>query len=437
MANSLEEILTPEFGVALRSARESRHLTVEQAAAKLRMNPALIEHMENGNFQLLPPEPYRKGFIKSYAQLLEVKIATPPPPGEKRSVISSTVAAVPGVAKKVTREAVDLTRDVVETTVKTTGNVVQKFEEGVKDTFEEITSRDLWDEADEVRKERLGKRKSDEDLPTGFTIRKQETIPEERPTPVLGERRRSYTAAPLVEESAYSEQYDDGDEDDYESAPVQGMSRSTKAIIGLLIVIAAIFVYSVITKKSAAPVATAPPPQTLEQPKQEAVKEEKVVPPPVEVAVDSSAAGASSDSLVFTVTASDSVWLSITPDRGIGGFRGKMKKGETRTFIANDKYLVFIGNQKAVSMKLNGSNVGSLPTVENSSLVVRNVVLTRDKAYIKPEGEKVFDAKSVPSTPKVVPKVNRPKDPTVIPKKPTPSIKKTIPSVPPVLPQSN
>lgn len=435
MANSLEEILTPEFGVALRSARESRHLTVEQAAAKLRMNPALIEHMENGNFHLLPPEPYRKGFIKSYAQLLEVKIATPPPPEEKRNVISSTVAAVPGVAKKVTKEAVDMTRDVVESTVKTTGTVVQKFEEGVKDTFEEITSRDLWEEADEVRKERLGKRKTEEDLPTGFTIRKQESKPEESPTPVLGERRRSYTAAPLVEEPMYSEQNADAQDDDYQSAPVQGMSRSTKTIIGLLIVISAIIAYSVITKKPSTPVVITPPSQTLEQPKSEVAKEEKVVPPPVEVAVDSSVATvASSDSLVFTITANDSVWLSITPDKGIGGFRGKMKKGETRTFIANDKFLVYMGNQKAVSMKLNGQSVKSLPTVENSSLVVRNVVLSRDKAYIKPEGEKVFDAK--PSSTVVTPQVKKPKDVSTS-KKPTPNIKKTIPNVQPVLPNAN
>lgn len=435
MANSLEEILTPEFGVALRDARQSRHLTVEQAAAKLRMNPALIEHMENGNFHLLPPEPYRKGFIKSYAQLLEVKIATPAPPGEKRNVISSTVAAVPGVAKKVTREAVDITRDVVESTVKTTGNVVQKFEEGVKDTFEEITSRDLWEEADEVRKERLGKRKTEEDLPTGFTVRKQEPKPEEPPSPVLGERRRSYTAAPLVEEPLYSEHYEDVEEDDYPSAPVQGMSRSTKTIIGLLVVIAAIFAYSVITKKPATQVATVPPSQGLEQPKKQVDKEEKVVPPPAEVVVDSSVAPVKSDSLVFTVIADDSVWLSITPDRGIGGYRGKMKKGETRTFIANDKFLVYMGNQKAVTMKLNGQNVKSLPTVENSSLVVRNVVLSRDKAYIKPEGEKVFDAASSSSS--VTPQVKKPREIPTTPKKPTPNIKKTIPSVQPVLPHSN
>ncbi len=427
MANSLDDILSPEFGAALKAAREEKRLTIEDVAAKLRMNPGFIEHMERGNFHLLPPEPYRKSFIKSYAQLVEVKLVPPPPPEEKRNVISSTVAAV-------TREAVDLTKEVVESTVKTTGTVVQKFEEGVKDTFEEITSRDLWDEADEVRKERLGKRRTEDDLPTGFTVRKQEPQPVEQPTPVLGERRRSYTAAPLVEEPLYSEQYADADDDDYPSAPVQGMSRSTKTIIGLLIVIAAVFAYSVITKKPATPVAIAPPPQTLEQPKEEIAKEEKVVPPPVEVPVDSSVAVTSSDSLVFTVTANDSVWLSITPDKGIGGFRGKMKKGETRTFIANDKFLVYMGNQKAVTMKLNGEGVSSLPTVENSSLVVRNVVLTRDKAYIKPEGEKVFDAK--PSSAVVTPQLKKPKDAST-PKKPTPNIKKPIPNVQPVLPNAN
>lgn len=426
MANNLDDILSPEFGAALKVAREEKRLTIEVVAAKLRMNPGFIEHMERGNFHLLPPEPYRKSFIKSYAQLVEVKLVPQPPPEEKRNVISSTVAAV-------TREAVDLTKEVVESTVKTTGTVVQKFEEGVKDTFEEITSRDLWDEADEVRKERLGKRRTEDDLPTGFTIRKQEPKAEE-PTPVLGERRRSYTTPAPIPEPLYETTYPDDDEVEEYPVDRQGMSRSTKAIVGLLIVIAGVFAYSLVTKKAATPVVTTLPPVSLEQPQKEVAKEQKTVPPPVEVPVDSTATVATSDSLVFTVTAKDSVWLSITPDKGVGGFRGKMKKGETRTFVANDKFLVYMGNQKAVTMKLNGQGVSSLPTVENSSLVVRNVVLTRDKAYIKPEGEKVFDAK--PSSAAVTPQVKKPKDAST-PKKPTPNIKKPIPNVQPVLPNAN
>jgi transcriptional regulator with XRE-family HTH domain len=436
VASSLDEILSPEFGAALRRAREEKRLTIEEAASKLRMNPAFIEHMEKGRFDLLPPEPYRKGFIKSYSQLLEVKLTTPPPT-EKRSVISSTISAVPEVTKKVTRDAVDLTKGVVESTVKTTGTVVQKFEEGVKDTFEEITSRDLWEEADEVRKERLGKRKTEDDLPTGFTVRKPEPAKEDTaPTPVLGERRRSYSAPPVIEETVYD---DEIVEDDF-PPPSHGMSNSTKAIIGLLIVIVGVIGYSFISKKSSSPV-TPQPHATItpnEEPKKEPVKEEKVVPPPVETVVDSAGveSAGSSDSLVFTITANDSVWLSVTPDKGFGGYRGKMKKGETRTFIANEKFLVFMGNQKALSMKLNGKSVANLPTVANSSLVVRNVVLTADKAYVKPEGEKVFDSPSTVPSDKTV-RSQTPKSTPTTPKKQTPVIKKTIPNVPPVLPHSN
>lgn len=426
MANSLDDILSPEFGAALQAAREKKHLQIEDAATKLRMNPVFIEHMERGNFHLLPPEPYRKGFIKSYAQLVDVKLTAPLPPPEKRNVISTTVAAVK-------REAVDLTKEVVETTVKTTGTVVQKFEVGVKDTFEEITSRDLWVEADEVRKERLGKQKTD-DPPIGFSIRKRESTTDQT-SANQSDTRRSYVAPLSVSEPPVVEEYEDEAEPYDYGAEHHGMSRSTKTIVGLLIVIAGIFAYSIISKKAEPPAISTVQDVAVEEPsKQRAKKEEAVVVPPQEVQVDSSAIAGTSDSLTFSITAKDSVWLSVTPDIGSGGFRGKMKVGETRTFIANKKFLVFIGNQKAVTMKLDGEKVSGLPTVENSSLVVRNVVLTKDEAYIKPEGERIFDSK--PSSGTVIPATKQVKKPTVR-KKPTPNIKRTIPNVQPVLPDAN
>jgi hypothetical protein len=212
------------------------------------------------------------------------------------------------------------------------------------------------------------------------------------------------------------------------------MYRSTKTIVGLLIVIAGVFGYSLMTKKDTNRVASTFTPPTVEVPKKENTTQEKAVPPPIEVPVDSSTAFISSDSVILTLTAKDSVWISITPDNGVGGFRGKLKKGETRTFIANDKFLVFMGNQKALLMKLNGEGLTHLPTIENSSLVVRNVVLTRDKAYIKPEGEKIFDSKPSPGS--ITPTAKKTKNASSL-KKQSPNIKKPIPNVQPVLPNAN
>ena len=115
-----------------------------------------------------------------------------------------------------------------------------------------------------------------------------------------------------------------------------------------------------------------------------------------------------------------------------------MKKGETKTFSAKDKYFLFLGNLKALDMTLNGRKISNLPTIENSSMVVRNVILTRDK---------VFAAKPVPKAePEPVKNharhtvVSKPQKKTT-PKKAVPPkrkpITRQIPSATPVLPGSD
>jgi hypothetical protein len=383
----------------------------------------------------LPPEPYRKAFIKEYARLLEIKLSAPPP-SQSRSTIRTAAETIEQTARKVTREAADLTKDVVESTKKTTETVKQKFGEGVKD----LTAKELWDEAEQVRNERLGK-KEEQEPPPGFSVRKREpTIPEQE---VAAMRSRRYSEP---EPDTY-----ENEEGDYKQKPAaSGMSTSTKIIIGLLLVGAVIFGYSLLSKRTPTVVSDStnvtdaiPAPQIKPEPKEE-VKQDTVQ----DTVQTVTATPVISDSLVFTVRASDSVWVSITPDRKIGGYRGKLYPGETKTFVANDKYLVFIGNLKALTMTMNGQPVESLPTVAGSEMVVRNVVLTKDKAYIASAEGKIFDAPKVdterphssadrPSTTsrnvKPVPPARKPESK----KRSSSTIQKPIPSVPPTLPQPN
>jgi cytoskeletal protein RodZ len=420
---NIEDILTPEFGAALARARQERHLTVADVAARLRINPQFVDAMEAGNWRILPPDPYRKAFVKEYAKLVAVKLSSPSEPAEKRSMIAS----VPEAAKKVAGEAADLTREVIQSTKKTTENVVQKLEDGVKEAVEEIRSKDLWEEADEVRKERLGIRTKEEELPTGFSVRKRET-----PVPPLPPgRSRSYSEPPSSYEPPAEPKYEEYEEENYR----HGMSRATKVIIGLLVVTAAIVGYSIISKKHTPEVVQ---PQVTEELKKEPAKqkpaatETKPETPPADTAKQAIA-----DSLVFSVTATDSVWLSVSPDVGSSGFRGKMQKGESKKFVAKDKFFVFIGNQKALTMTLNGKPISNLPTTANSAIVVRNLIISRDKVYVS-EAEMPEVKQTKPAPEKIVTPPAAKKNPTSEhEKKPSQQIKKPIQPVKPVLPGAN
>jgi cytoskeletal protein RodZ len=423
---NIEDILTPEFGAALARARQERHLTVADVAARLRINPQFVGAMEAGNWRILPPDPYRKAFVKEYAKLVAVKLSGASEPAEKRSMI----AGVPEAAKKVAGEAADLTREVIQSTKKTTENVVQKLEEGVKDAVEEIRSKDLWEEADEVRKERLGIRDKAEELPTGFNVRKRETpVP---PAP-LG-RSRSYSEPlssyqPPPQEPEYEEEYE---EENYR----QGMSTATKVIIGLLVVIAAVVGYSIISKKHTPETVQ---PQVSEEPKKEPPKPKPAATETKpETSPPDTVKQAAADSLVFSVTATDSVWLSVSPDVGSGGFRGLMQKGDTKRFAAKDKFFVFIGNQKVLKMTLDGKPVSNLPTTANSTLVVRNLVISRDKIYIsEAEMPQVKQNTPAPERTNMPPQSKKNSPPAEPAKKPVQPVRKPINQVKPKLPGAN
>lgn len=447
MAQSIDEILTPEKGNILRKAREARGLSISDVAARLRLNLHYIEAMEAGDIRPLPPGPYRKAFLTEYAKFLNIKLEMLQQEAiveEKDNILSSAVSAMPGVAKKMTKSA-----------VKTTESVVKIVEEGVKDAVEEITARDLWEEADQVREERLGitKRKGEEPMmfvrkkdepPTprsSFRRQERDLIPEspqhpEEPEPILKEtvRSRRLVTQENISEEKYPPTYNKRDEDKEIRG---GMSRATKTIVGLLVIIAAIVAYSIFTKKQNQPITSSEPEQKTVT-KQSEQKPKTIVPPKKDLAA---VIASTNDSLIFTISAKDSVWVSVSPDIG-NGFRGKLAKGETRRFSAKEKYLLFLGNQKSVSMILDGKALTNLPTIPGSNIVVRNAILTRNKISVLPSEDHKTEVKK-----EILPKkkgrvkkrtaVPEKKKPQPIPKKrvaKTPAIKMRIPSVKPVLP---
>src|SRR5579872_1499045 len=63
---------TNGFGAYLKTARETMRLTVKEAAARLHLPPNTIEIMESENYLQGPPTIFLRGYLRSYARLLNI-----------------------------------------------------------------------------------------------------------------------------------------------------------------------------------------------------------------------------------------------------------------------------------------------------------------------------------------------------------------------------
>jgi len=59
-----------QIGRQLRRARESRQISLTDAATELNIGHTMLDAMENGRFDELPGPPYTLGFLRSYAQFV-------------------------------------------------------------------------------------------------------------------------------------------------------------------------------------------------------------------------------------------------------------------------------------------------------------------------------------------------------------------------------
>lgn len=68
------EALAPEItvGATLREARENAGMSVEEVAERIKFAPRQIEALESGDFSQLPEMAFIRGFVRSYARLLEL-----------------------------------------------------------------------------------------------------------------------------------------------------------------------------------------------------------------------------------------------------------------------------------------------------------------------------------------------------------------------------
>ncbi|OIP99858.1 MAG: hypothetical protein AUK35_05815 [Zetaproteobacteria bacterium CG2_30_46_52] len=69
-----KEALFCEVGATLREVRESKGISKEKIIKALKFSPHFLDALESGNWADLPGEVYAVGFLRQYAQLLEINV---------------------------------------------------------------------------------------------------------------------------------------------------------------------------------------------------------------------------------------------------------------------------------------------------------------------------------------------------------------------------
>jgi len=392
------------FGEALKAARLERGRSLDDLASSLKIHRRHLEAIESGNLSVLPQGPYVTAFVREYARAVGLEVPAEYAPSSaapragtrdpkvvshparssarlgERHLAHDAGAQISHVARDTARFANTAVKTAVKTVTKTTENVVNMVETGGKEALEVLTSKDLWEEAENTRRERHG-------LPP-----LERKVVEEEPKEVVAEqpsdtsdKKQKYPYAPS------SETY-----------RIRTTKRTTNLVIVLLALLFAGAVYFAIRMSGGGASNTAANKDYIPAPvdKPQPIPDNKPanVKPPLAAPNNTTV---TNDSLRFVLRATQSVWVSILPD-GIPAYRGEMKAGDVRSFRATSKIIVNLGNQKAVVMEFNGAKLSGLPTIPNSSVVVRDLVLMRDRATL--DGNPVDIHKLVPtaSSPKAV-----------------------------------
>src|SRR5689334_12090930 len=70
--NNAEPAKKTGLGARLKAARETMQLTEKEAATRLHLNTNIISIIENENFANGPPATFIRGYLRSYARLLNI-----------------------------------------------------------------------------------------------------------------------------------------------------------------------------------------------------------------------------------------------------------------------------------------------------------------------------------------------------------------------------
>jgi len=390
---SADTLLT--FGETLRDARLKRGRSLDDLASSLKINRRHLEAIEAGNISALPQGPYVTAFVREYARALGLEVpaeyASPNAPapaglrdpkvvshparsGKERvhhdtGAIHDAGAQISHVARDTARLANTAVKSAVKSVTRTTENVVNMVETGSKEALEVLTSKSLWEEAEDTRRERHG-------LPPLERKVEEKEPPEAEAGPEVETNIDDRSSTDETERFPYAPSK--------ETYRIRTTKRTTNLVIVLLALLFAGAAYFAIRMSGGGTSSNAvaskdyvPAPVDKPPPIPAASKPDNIKPS----AAATNNMSATNDSLRFVLRVTQPVWVSIAPD-GIPAYRGELKAGDVKSFRAASKIVINLGNQKAVAMEFNGAPLSGLPTIPNSSVVVRNLVLMRDKATL-------------------------------------------------------
>ena len=89
------------IGATLKAAREKQNLSREEVAKATRLKTAYIEWIENNDFHRLIAPVYAKGFIRLYAQCVQID---PQPLLRQFAALEPTVQPAPAAPQKPSRK---------------------------------------------------------------------------------------------------------------------------------------------------------------------------------------------------------------------------------------------------------------------------------------------------------------------------------------------
>src|SRR5512140_565423 len=76
VAQAGKEIVTPQpglnVGMTLREARERVGMSVDDVAERIKFSPKQVEALESNDFSHLPQTTFLRGFVRSYARVLQL-----------------------------------------------------------------------------------------------------------------------------------------------------------------------------------------------------------------------------------------------------------------------------------------------------------------------------------------------------------------------------
>src|SRR5512146_2163862 len=89
--------MSDSIGARLRQARELRHLTLPQVSETTKLRAHYLQALENDDYSAIPSAAQARGFLRIYAEFLELDLADllPPAPPEPAPVAAAAPVAKP------------------------------------------------------------------------------------------------------------------------------------------------------------------------------------------------------------------------------------------------------------------------------------------------------------------------------------------------------